>query len=110
PDPTGDDNGPGTYQYPTSGDFRPGAFDLTGMTINEDANNVYLQVGIQNLASTFSSSFGAQLLDFCVRNPSASSFSSAAAFPSPRARSRSASAPPAAPPRSARWTPGRWRR
>jgi glucoamylase len=81
-DPTGDDNGPGTYQYPTSGDFQPGAFDLNGMTINEDANNVYLQVGIQNLASTFGSSFGAQLLDFYVRNPGASSFSSAAAFPS----------------------------
>jgi glucoamylase len=40
-DPTGDDNGPGTYQYPTASDFQPGAFDLTGMTVNEDANNVY---------------------------------------------------------------------
>ena len=80
-DPTGDDNGPGTYQYPSSSNFQPGAFDLTGMTINEDANNVYLQVGIRNLASTFGSSFGAQLLDFYVRNPSASAFSSSAAFP-----------------------------
>ncbi len=81
-DVAGDDNGPGTYQYPTDPSFQPGAFDLTGMTINEDASNVYLQVGIKNLASTFGSSFGAQLLDFYVRNPSASSFSSAAAFPS----------------------------
>ena len=29
-DPTGDDNGPGTYAYPTDSDFHPGAFDLTG--------------------------------------------------------------------------------
>src|SRR5262249_35369597 len=28
-DPAGDDNGPGTYQYPTAPDFHPGAFDLT---------------------------------------------------------------------------------
>ena len=27
-DPDGDDNGPGTYAYPTSDDFHPGAFDL----------------------------------------------------------------------------------
>jgi hypothetical protein len=28
-DPSGDDNGPGTYQYPTSGDFAAGSFDIT---------------------------------------------------------------------------------
>ena len=27
-DPAGDDNGPGTYAYPTSADFKPGAYDL----------------------------------------------------------------------------------
>jgi glucoamylase len=81
-DPTGDDNGPGTYQYPTDPSFQPGAFDLTGMTINEDANNVYLQVGIRNLAPTFGAAFGAQLLDFYIRNPSATTFSSAAAYTS----------------------------
>ena len=27
-DPTGDDNGPGTYAYPTAADFKPGAYDL----------------------------------------------------------------------------------
>jgi glucoamylase len=27
--PEADDNGPGTFQYPTSPDFHPGAFDLT---------------------------------------------------------------------------------
>jgi glucoamylase len=81
-DPIGDDNGPGTYQYPTSSAFQLGAFDLTGMRINETASDVFLRVGIRNLASTFGSSFGAQLLDFYIRDPTAGAFSSAAAFPS----------------------------
>jgi glucoamylase len=29
-DPSGDDNGPGTYAYPTAADFSPGAFDCWG--------------------------------------------------------------------------------
>jgi glucoamylase len=81
-DPTGDDNGAGTYAYPTDSSFQPGAFDLTGMTVNQTASDVYLQVGIRNLASTFGSSFGAQLLDFYVRDPSVPNTSTAAAFPS----------------------------
>ena len=43
-DPTGDDNGPGTYAYPTCGDFQPGAFDLTGFEVNQTATDVYIQV------------------------------------------------------------------
>ncbi len=81
-DPTGDDNGPGTYAYPTSPDFQPGAFDLTGMRVSETSTDVYVQVTIANLAPTFGAQFGAQLLDVYVRNPSASSFSTQAAFPS----------------------------
>lgn len=81
-DPTGDDNGPGTYQYPTSTDFAPGSFDLTGMKVSEDGTNVYIQVSIRNLVSTFGNSFGAQLLDLYVRNPAATSgFSTAGAYP-----------------------------
>ena len=34
-DPVGDDNGPGTFQYPTASDFQPGAFDLTGVSVNQ---------------------------------------------------------------------------
>ena len=29
-DPTGDDNGPGTYQYPTASSYVAGSLDLTG--------------------------------------------------------------------------------
>jgi glucan 1,4-alpha-glucosidase len=32
-DPAGDDNGPGTYVYPTASVYRPGIFDLTGLGV-----------------------------------------------------------------------------
>ncbi len=81
-DPMGDDNGPGTYQYPTDADFHAGAFDLTGMTVSETDSDVYIQVSLANLDPTFAAAFGAQLLDVYVRNPAAASFSTAAAFAS----------------------------
>jgi glucoamylase len=81
-DPSGDDNGPGTYAYPTAADFHAGAFDLTRMQVSQTATDVYIQVTLRNLDPTFGSSFGAQLLDLYVRNPSAASTSTAAAFPS----------------------------
>jgi glucoamylase len=79
-DPTGDDNGPGTYQYPTASDFAPGGFDLTGLKVSQDGTDVYIQTSIKNLVPTFGNSFGAQLLDLYVRDPSASSSSTAAAY------------------------------
>jgi glucoamylase len=81
-DPSGDDNGPGTYAYPTASDFHTGAFDLTGMNVSETDSDVYIQVSLANLDPTFGAPFGAQLLDVYIRNPSATSFSTAAAFPS----------------------------
>jgi glucoamylase len=80
-DPSGDDNGPGTYQYPTASDFQTGAFDLLGMQVSQTATDVYIQVKIRNLASTFGSAFGAQLLDVYVHNPAATKTSTAAAYP-----------------------------
>ena len=77
--PSGMDNGPGTYQYPTSSSFAPGSFDLVGMQVSETGTDVYVQVKISNLVSTFGNSFGAQLLDLYVRNPAAASFSTGAA-------------------------------
>ena len=79
-DPSGDDNGPGTYQYPTAPDFQKGAFDLLGLKVNQDATSTYIQVHIANLASTFGSDFGAQLLDVYVHNPSATTTSTAPAY------------------------------
>jgi glucan 1,4-alpha-glucosidase len=39
-DPTGDDNGPGSYVYPTNGAFNPGSFDLTNFDVYADGPNV----------------------------------------------------------------------
>jgi len=39
-DPTGDDNGPGSYTYPTDSAFAAGSFDLTGMSVYDDGDTV----------------------------------------------------------------------
>jgi glucoamylase len=80
-DPANDDNGPGTYQYPTDAAFPPGVFDVTGFKVSETATDVYIQTTLRNLVNTFGNDFGAQVLDIYVRNPSASPTSTAAAFP-----------------------------
>jgi glucoamylase len=80
-DPTGDDNGPGTYQYPTSSNFTAGSFDLTAFRVNQTATNVYLQISLRDLAPTFGSNFGAQLLDIYARDPSVASTSTSSAIP-----------------------------
>lgn len=45
-DPTGDDNGPGSYTYPTDSAFNPGSFDLTALEVYRDGD------GVRFLAST----------------------------------------------------------
>jgi len=43
-DPVGDDNGPGTYVYPTGDDFAsPGAFDFTHFKVSTDENYVVFE-------------------------------------------------------------------
>ena len=81
-DPTGDDNGPGTYQYPTASDFVAGSFDLTRFQVMSDGTFAYLRVTLANLVPTFGALDGAQLLDFYVHVPGASSTSTQAAYAS----------------------------
>jgi glucoamylase len=81
-DPAGDDNGPGSYQYPTAADFHPGAFDLTDFQVISDGTTVYLRATLANLDPTFGSAFGAQMLDVYVHAPAASQTSTQAAFAS----------------------------
>ncbi len=81
-DPTGDDNGPGTYQYPTDSSFHAGAFDLTNFKVISDGTTVYLQATLANLDPTFGSPLGAQLLDVYVHAPGAAATSTAASFAS----------------------------
>lgn len=43
-DPTGDDNGPGTYTYPTDGVYKRGSFDLTGFDVESKGGKVDFDV------------------------------------------------------------------
>jgi glucan 1,4-alpha-glucosidase len=81
-DPAGDDNGPGTYQYPTSPDFVAGSFDITRFQVITLGSTVYLRTTLRTLVPTFGNVMGAQLLDIYVHTPSGTPTSTAAAAPS----------------------------
>ena len=80
-DPTGDDNGPGNYAYPTSDNFKAGAFDLTQFQIYDDGTNIIFRVKTRDLTPTFGSPLGAQLVDVYVHVPGATTTSTAPSFP-----------------------------
>jgi hypothetical protein len=46
-DPAGDDNGPGTYRYPTNPVYQPGIFDLTGLGVYDRGANLAFVTCIQ---------------------------------------------------------------
>jgi glucoamylase len=77
-DPAADDSGPGTYAYPTSTDFVPGAFDLTRFQVLDAGDTIYLRATLRDLTPTFGSPLGAQLLDVFVRDPATGPYSTAA--------------------------------
>jgi len=84
-DPSGDDNGPGNYAYPTAGDFHAGAFDITDFQVYDDSTgsgNIIFRVQTRDLSPTFGSPLGAQLVDVYVHDPGAapSDTSTAASF------------------------------
>ena len=68
-DPTGDDNGPGNYAYPTAGDFHAGAYDLTDFQVYDTGITVTFRVQTRDLTPTFGSPLGAQLVDVYVHQP-----------------------------------------
>jgi glucoamylase len=81
-DPSGDDDGPGTFQYPTAADFVAGSFDLTRFQVIQSGATTYLRTTLRTLTPTFGATFGAQLLDVYVHAPGAAETSTAAAFAS----------------------------
>ena len=80
-DPDGDDNGPGTFAYPTFAEFRPGAFDLERFQVFDAGNDIVLRARLRNLDATFGVTNGAQMLDVYMREPGVAPVSTAAAFP-----------------------------
>ncbi len=81
-DPTGDDNGPGNYAYPTSSNFQPGAFDITDFRVilSPDGSTVTFKLQTRDLTPTFGSPLGAQLVDVYAHDPNAATTSTAASF------------------------------
>ena len=79
-DPSGDDNGPGNYAYPTSGDFHAGAYDLQRFQVIDSGSDIIFRVQTRDLSPTFGSPLGAQLVDVYVHDPGAASTSTAASF------------------------------
>jgi glucoamylase len=80
-DPDGDDNGPGNYAYPTSTDFKPGAFDIQEFGAFDAGDQIVFRLRTRDLTPTFGSPLGAQLVDVYVHVPGASQTSTAASFP-----------------------------
>jgi len=80
-DPTGDDNGPGNYAYPTSTNFHQGAFDIERFQVLDNGSEVVFRLQTRDLSPTFGSPLGAQLVDVYVRDPGAASTSTAPSFP-----------------------------
>jgi glucan 1,4-alpha-glucosidase len=81
-DPSNDDNGPGNYAYPTSDNFKPGAFDIQEFQVWDDGTNIIFRLKTRDLTPTFGSPLGAQLVDVYVHDPAATTTSTAAANPS----------------------------
>lgn len=45
-DPTGDDNGPGTYVYPTKAEYKKGSFDIREVKIAEKGANLEISIEV----------------------------------------------------------------
>ena len=45
-DPTGDDNGPGEYIYPTDAVYSPGSFDLTEVEVKKKGKNITFEASV----------------------------------------------------------------
>ncbi len=74
-DPSGDDNGPGGYTYPTNEAFEDGAFDLESLTIEQTPSLHRFTFEVANLYNAFGSSrgFSPQWFVLWLRDPSADS-------------------------------------
>ncbi|MBW1871554.1 MAG: hypothetical protein JRJ19_05785 [Deltaproteobacteria bacterium] len=46
-DPSGDDNGPGSYQYPTAAEYKKGSFDLTKVVISDKGDNLQIKIHLK---------------------------------------------------------------
>ena len=76
-DPVGDDNGPGTYKYPTDAVYKPGSFDLTGLKVKASGSNVDFEVSVNSTLEDpwrMNVGFAVQMIFIFVRTGSGPSF------------------------------------
>ncbi|WP_241997565.1 glycoside hydrolase family 97 catalytic domain-containing protein [Halorubrum sp. GN12_10-3_MGM] len=72
-DPKGDDNGPGSYTYPSNDAFYDGAFDLRQFTLTESESSYEFTFEVENLEKVFNAEyFSPQFFTVWVRDPSIS--------------------------------------
>ncbi|MGQ5517884.1 glycoside hydrolase family 97 catalytic domain-containing protein [Halococcus saccharolyticus] len=73
-DPSGDDDGPGGYTYPTADAFRSGAFDLQSFVVEQTPSIYEFTFEVENLYNAFGSSrgFSPQMFVLWVRDPAKS--------------------------------------
>ena len=75
-DPTGDDDGPGGYAYPTASEFVDGAYDMTDVTVMDDGDSLTFEVGIAGDFTNsyeFAGGFGVQVIELYIQDPNAGS-------------------------------------
>jgi carbohydrate-binding DOMON domain-containing protein len=68
-DPVGDDNGPGTYTYPTDPVYLPGSFDITKVDIEDAGDNVIFKVSVNAPISNpwgMASGFSVQMVEIYI--------------------------------------------
>jgi len=71
-EPAGDDNGPGSYTYPTTDAVAPGAFDLTAFEVHETPDNYQFVVDVDGPVENpwdLQHGFSVQHLQFYLRHP-----------------------------------------
>ena len=71
---TGDDYGPGSYEYPTGDNYDDGVFDVSAATVHTTADDLQFRVAVDGDLSNFEGYNGgitAQHLQFYLRDPEA---------------------------------------
>ncbi|QCC51754.1 glucodextranase DOMON-like domain-containing protein [Halapricum salinum] len=78
-DSAGDDDGPGSYTYPTASIYEDGVFDITSVTFRETDSRYYVDVKLENLnasgyedGSIAANGFELQTVGIYLRDPQAS--------------------------------------
>ncbi|OYR71048.1 alpha-glucosidase [Halorubrum ezzemoulense] len=70
-DPKGDDNGPGSYTYPTANNFNDGAFDLRSFRVLETDQKYRFTFEVEDLYDTFGGTFSPHYFLVYLRDPEA---------------------------------------